>query len=259
MGTFYLVKISRNFSSAVNGKRSLVRPTGKFSEKVEILRRLVPYGGPQLSRQNQKPRGKNKIPHGNTKNLTAKTKPHGKFKIPHGKIKIPHGKTKNLTAKSKYLTTKYLTAKPYTSQQKPTHRRQKQIPTAKPKLFCLCCEVFGFAVRFLVLLWGILFLPWGFWFCREVFCFCREVFGFAVTVVSHRVIPIKYEKSFVPRHIKLDKGLSSYLIPVPFVTNLAAVLVSCQVMGSAPYGGLQSNGTTFNLFLVFTWRHQNSN
>ena len=50
------------------------------------------------------------------------------------------------------------------------------------------------------------------------------------------MIPIKYEKSFVPRHIKSDKGLSSYLIPVPFVTNLAAVLVSCQVMGSAPYG-----------------------
>jgi len=30
------------------------------------------YGGPQLSRQNQKPHGKNKIPHGKTKNLTAK-------------------------------------------------------------------------------------------------------------------------------------------------------------------------------------------
>ena len=37
-----------------------------------------------------------------------------------------------------------LTAKPNTS-------RQKQIPTAKPKLFCFCCEVFGFAVTFLVL------------------------------------------------------------------------------------------------------------
>ena len=59
------------------------------------------------------------------------------------------------------------------------------------EVFGFCCEVFGFAVRsftvfgfavrFLVLSWGILFLPWGFWFCREVFCFCREVFGFAVT------------------------------------------------------------------------------
>ena len=29
--------------------------------------------------------------------------------------------------------------------------RQKQMHTAKPKLFCFCCEVFGFAVRFLVL------------------------------------------------------------------------------------------------------------
>ena len=71
-----------------------------------------PYGGPQLSRQNQKPHGKNKIPHDKTKNLTAK---------------------------------------PNTSQQKPNTSRQKQIPTAKPKLFCFCCEVFGFAVRYLVL------------------------------------------------------------------------------------------------------------
>ena len=152
MGTFYLVKISRNFSSAVNGKRSLVHPTGKFSEKVEILKRLVPYGGPQLSRQNQKPCGKNKIHHGKTKNLMAKTKyltakpktPRQKQNTsrqnrkPHGKNKIPHGKTENLTATN-------------TSQQKPNTSRKKQIPTAKPKLFCFCCEVFGFAVRFLVL------------------------------------------------------------------------------------------------------------
>ena len=32
------------------------------------------YGGPQLSRQNQKPHGKTKIPHGKNKNLTAKPK-----------------------------------------------------------------------------------------------------------------------------------------------------------------------------------------
>ena len=73
------------------------------------------------------------------------------------KNKIPREKTKTLTAK-------------------PKTSRQKQVPTAKPKLFCFCCEVFGFAVRyfvfavrFLVLPWGILFLPWGFWFCRDVF------------------------------------------------------------------------------------------
>jgi len=35
---------------------------------------LVFYGGPQLSRQNQKPHGENKIPKGKTENLTAKTK-----------------------------------------------------------------------------------------------------------------------------------------------------------------------------------------
>ena len=65
-----------------------------------------------------------------------------------------HDKTKDLTAKSN------------TTQQKPNSSWQKQIPTAKPKLFCFCCEVFGFAVRFLV------------WFCLEVF-------GFAVTLVGH--------------------------------------------------------------------------
>ena len=65
------------------------------------------YGGPQLSRQNQKPHAKTKYPWQNRK--------------PHGKNKIPHGKTKNLTTK-----TKYLTAKP-----KP-HRKNKNL-TAKTK------------------------------------------------------------------------------------------------------------------------------
>ena len=86
------------------------------------------------------------------KNLTTKTKYlTAKPKTSRQKWKL-HGKTKYFTAKSKYLTA-------------------KAIPTAKPKLFCFCCEVFGFAVRFLVLPWGILFLPWGFWFCRDVFVF----------------------------------------------------------------------------------------
>ena len=73
----------------------------KIIKKNDIHRRLKYsyYGDPQLSRQNQKP---------------------------HGKNKIPHGKTENLTAKTKYLSTKLktslqnqnLTAKPNTSQQK---------------------------------------------------------------------------------------------------------------------------------------------
>ena len=50
----------------------------------------------------------------------------------------PHGKNKNLTAK------------PNASQQKPNTSRLKQISTAKPKLFCFCCEVFGFGVRYFV-------------------------------------------------------------------------------------------------------------
>ena len=73
--------------------------------------------------------------HGKTKNLTAKTKyltakpkTSRQKQKPHCKNKIPQGKTKYFTAKTKYLT------------------RQKQIPTAKPKLFCFCREVFDFVV-----------------------------------------------------------------------------------------------------------------
>ena len=133
--------------------------------------------------------------HGKTKNLTAKTKyPQQNWK-PHGKNKIPHGKTKNLTAKTKYLMakpkphgknknltakTKYLTAKPKTSRQNQILHSKNQTPHGKSKyprqnqsyLFLLwsiwfCREVFGFAVTFLVLPWGILFLSRGFWFWRD--------------------------------------------------------------------------------------------
>ena len=44
----------------------------------------------------------------------------------------------------------YMCTVPHNCQGKTKTARQKQIPTAKPKPFCFCCEVFGFAVRFLV-------------------------------------------------------------------------------------------------------------
>ena len=105
------------------------------------------YGGPQLSRQNQKPHGKNK-------NITAKPKTSRQKQNTSRQNQKPHGKTN-------------------TSQQK-----QNSFGFAVGICFCrevfgFSCEVFGFAVRSLV-------LPWGFWFCREVFCSWREVFGFAV-------------------------------------------------------------------------------
>ena len=65
-----------------------------------------PYGGPQLSRQNQKPHGKNKIPHGKTENLTAKTKTSRQKQNTSRQNQNPHGKTKYFTAKTKYLTAK---------------------------------------------------------------------------------------------------------------------------------------------------------
>ena len=131
------------------------------------------YGGPQLSRQNQKG-------HGETKNLTAKTKYlTAKPKTSRQKQNTSR-QNRNLTAKTKtsrqkqntsqqqhpHGKTKDLTAKPNTSHQKPNTSRQKQIPTAKPKLFCFCCEAFGwfgFAVRFLV-------LPWQLWATIKVLC-----------------------------------------------------------------------------------------
>ena len=72
------------------------------------------YGGPQLSRQNQKPHGKNKIPHGKTENLKAKTKTSRQNRKPHGK------KTKTSRQNRKFC------------------------------LFCFRREVFGFAVRYFV-------------------------------------------------------------------------------------------------------------
>ena len=66
----------------------------------------VYYGGPQLSRQNQKPHGKNKIPYGKTENLTAETKYLTTKPKPSRQNQRPHGKTKYFTAKYKYLTAK---------------------------------------------------------------------------------------------------------------------------------------------------------
>ena len=84
--------------------------------------------------------------HGKTKNLMAKTKTSQQNQKPHDK---------NITAKPKYLTakTKYLVAKPNTS-------LQEQNSFGFAMGICFCREVFGFAVRFLV-------LSSGFWFCHD--------------------------------------------------------------------------------------------
>ena len=137
--------------------------TLSMASSVSVLTRFD-YDGPQLSRQNQKAHGKNKILYFTAKLKTSrqkqntsrqnrkphikKQKPHGKTKNLTTKTKKPNGKTKDLTANSKYFTakTKYLTAKAN------THGKTKAI---------------------LFLLWSI--------------CFCREVFGFAVTVLGHRI------------------------------------------------------------------------
>ena len=64
------------------------------------------YGGLQLSRQNQKPHSKDKIPHGKTENLTTKTKYLTAKLKPSWQNQRPQGKTKYFTAKTKYLTAK---------------------------------------------------------------------------------------------------------------------------------------------------------
>ena len=76
--------------------------------------------------------------HGKNKNITAKPKTSRKNQK-------PHGKNKNLTAKPK--TSRQNQMLQGKNQIPWNTSRQKQILTAKPKLFCFCCEVFGFAVR----------------------------------------------------------------------------------------------------------------
>ena len=61
----------------------------------------VAYGGPQLSRQNQTPHGKNKKNTAKPKTLPQKQNTSRQNQKPHGKNKIPHGKTKYFTAKAK--------------------------------------------------------------------------------------------------------------------------------------------------------------
>ena len=149
---------------------------------IEMVIKAFTNGGPPIC-------------HGKTKNLTAKTKYlTAKPKTSRQKQNTsrqnrkPHGKNKNFTAKpssrqkqntsrqnqNPHDKTKDLTAKPNTSQQNPNTSRPKQIPTAKPKLFCCCCEVFGFAVRYFVFAVEVFgfavmfsFSPWGFWFRRD--------------------------------------------------------------------------------------------
>ena len=110
---------------------------------------------PKTSRQNKNITAKPKTSRQN-KNITAKPK----TQKPHGKNKIPRGKNKNITAK------------PNASQQKKNSfnwfcRGYWLWPWSICMVFLLCIwfcrEVFGFAVRFLVLSWKlwatVLFVP----------------------------------------------------------------------------------------------------
>ena len=56
---------------------------------------------PQLSRQNQKPHGKNKIPTAKMKTSWQKQNTSWQNQKPHGKNKIPHGKTETSRQKQK--------------------------------------------------------------------------------------------------------------------------------------------------------------
>ena len=145
----------------------------------------VPYGGPQLSRQNQKR-------HGKTENLTAKPKTSRQKQNtsrqnqkPHGKSKIPHGKTKNLTAKPNIACVAgawklwakertgaregdtprlacLLLARPFflvPTTSKRLLRRLNQILHSKNKIALVLTWVFAFEVRYLVFAVKYLVLP----------------------------------------------------------------------------------------------------
>ena len=87
------------------------------------------YGGPQLSRQNQKP--------------------HGKNKIPHGKNKLPYGKTKAILLWSIWFCREVFGF--------------AIMFLFLPWGFWFRCEVFGFAVRYFVFAVTFLVLPWQLW------------------------------------------------------------------------------------------------
>ena len=78
-----------------------------------------------------------------------------------------------------------VTAKPKTSRRKQNTSRQNQVLHSKNKKALVLPWVFAFAVRYLVFAVKYLVLPWGIWFCREVF-------GFAVTVVGHRTVQFTF-------------------------------------------------------------------
>ena len=179
---------------------------------------------PKTSRQNRKPHGKTKNLTAKTKYLTAKPKTSRQKQNTSRQNQKPHGKTKyslrsrrlevmgereNGRAWGRHASPRVspsrapvfscahhfqapaTQAKPNTSQQKQNSFGFDVGVCFWGEVFGFCCEVFGFAVRSLV-------LPWEFWFCREVFCFWREVFGFAVryfvfavTVVGHRTKQIE--------------------------------------------------------------------
>ena len=102
-----------------------------------------------------------------------------------GWIKLWKDRVFNFVQYSQIRWPRTVTAKPNTSQ-------QKQSSFGFAVGICFCREVF--AVKYLVLPWGIWFLLRSIWFCREVFgfavrffCFCREVFGFAVMFLFFEV------------------------------------------------------------------------
>ena len=89
------------------------------------------YGGPQLSRQKQKP-------HGKTENLTAKAKTSRQNQNTPRQNQKPHGKTKDLKAK------------PNTSQQKTKYPTAKANTHGKTKVILLTVKYLVFSVGFSV-------------------------------------------------------------------------------------------------------------
>ena len=75
------------------------RATRKLKDATSLLQGTRYYGGPWVSRQNQKP-------HGKTKNLTAKLKTSRQNQKPHGKTKCLKAKPNTFTAKPNTFTAK---------------------------------------------------------------------------------------------------------------------------------------------------------
>ena len=112
-----------------------------------------------------------------------------------GWIKLWKNRVFNFVQFSQIRWPRTVTAKPKTSRQNQILHSKNKIALVLPWVFAFAVRYLVFAVKYLVLPWGLwfcrevfLFLPWGFWFCRDVFVF----WGFRFCRVRYFVFAVRF-------------------------------------------------------------------